>query len=491
VVLIFFMSDSNPSISKAEKRIKLLSEKVGASEEGTLWIKECLDPFSDTPRRPVGFPDLITGNSVIQVVKQTKTISIGATPQDCHIFMDTLDTDLTMYANPFYDPATPSHYAGALNITALGGDLGVQTHRGGVVVRKGPVGGTLNASTYVDQIKLPVAYTAAGATRVLSKAFEVHNTTNKLNVGGAVTVYRDTGAIPYGDQKGIQCYAAGSDTISSVFTGRHLSHVPESLSEVTRIPGSQQWEAKDGCYNVATMAAQTNNPTDEEYGIAVMDDSSSAGLYINATVGAPGKPPIIPDLGQSPLLFSPFFLSGAYFSGLPAGTELTINSIYIIERFVDASNLDLIVLAQPSPYYDPVAMEIYSKTCMRLPHGVKAGDNADGDWIKNIADVLSTFGVPGMPVVKGAVDLYNTYQNSQQPKQEKQRAAQHQNRLKAEGAVVGSPSKSTVQRAKAVQPKQPAPKKVPAKAVQPKRAPIPNHKNAPKKGYEWREVKKK
>lgn len=113
-------------------------------------------------------------------------------------------------------------------------------------------------------------------------------------------------------------------------------------------------------------------------------------------------------------MFSPFFEFGAYLSGLPPGTTLTIDYVWIIERFPTPSS-ELVTLANPSPYYDPIALELYSKSAQHLPHGVKKGANADGDWIKNIADVLSNFGVPGMPLVKGAVDLWNGFNSKNDP----------------------------------------------------------------------------
>lgn len=433
------------SISHAEKKIDVLTERVGISEEGALWIKETLDPFCDMPRRPVGFPDMITGNSVVQVIKQTKTIAIGATPQDVHIFLDTIDSSVNLAKNSFY--GDPGLNGGALIGDAVGG-LG--THlRGGVVVRQGAVGSALTPATTVTNIPLDGKFLEGGSTRVLAKGFEIHNTTNKLNVGGAITVYRDTGSIPYEGSQAISCFAAGSDSVNITHSAKLLTEIPETLSEVTLIPGSQQWEAKDGCIIVGTMASQTNNPHDEHYGLVVAADRSAptTGLFANLHAsGTPGKPPELNTLPAA--LASPYFLSGAYLSGLPAGTELTINTIMIIERFVDASNLDLVVLAQPSPFYDAAALEVYSKTAQRLPHGVKVQDNADGDWIKNIADVLATFGVPGMPLVKGGVDLYNAWNNgtmkANTSKAEKARVRNLEQRA-MKGTYVGSPQHTSAQ----------------------------------------------
>jgi len=406
------MAEVSNNIPKIEKKIDTMVERVGASEEGALWVKESLDPFCDQPRRVVGFPDLITGNSVVQVVKQSMQFTVGATPEDVHIFLDTMDTGhATFLSNRTVD--------GTVRIDnwqppAEVGNTG--TLRGGLIIRHGPVGAPLTSlSIGTQQLALPFTYLAGGSTRVLSKAFEVHNTTNQLNVGGSVCVYRSAAPIPYENRRtGTLTGAVLSNTNS--FGLHTLTDVPITLSEAILNPGAQQWLAKDGCYNVAIMAAQTNEPHDEHQILISSRDSTMAANtdFINSYVPT-ASPGIIPQPLGTAKCFSPFFLTGAYFTGLPATSTLTINLIYVIERFVDSTNLDLITMANPSPYYDPVALELYSKSAARLPHGVKANQNADGDWIKNVADVLSTFGVPGMPLVKGAVDLWNGFNRKDDP----------------------------------------------------------------------------
>lgn len=429
------------SIAKAEQKIEVLSEKVGASDDGVLWIKEALDPFSDMPRRPVGFPDLITGNSIIQVIKSSFTVDCTEA-SDVHLFLDTMDTGCVLQEQSFVSPSNPSNHGGAVVADTTPGTTHV---RGGLVIRRAATGTPLTANTTVGHIALPDSYTTGGSVRVLSKAFEVHNTTNKLQVGGSVAVYRDTASIPYDDKTTTQVYSGLVTGPGCSFSSAALSEVPQTLADVIRIPGSQQWEAQHGCYNVAIMGNQTNNPQDvfDEVVTSRSDGEGIGKLYANVYSGLPSIPILFP--GRQ--LFSPFFLSGAYFTGLPTGSKLTINTIYIIERFVKSTNLDLIVLATPSPYYDPIAQEIYAKSACRLPHGVKVRDNADGDWIKNIADVLSNFGVPGMALVKGGVDLYNTYQRGQlKPNKshgENLRIAQMEKKLAAMGPTyVGSPGRS-------------------------------------------------
>lgn len=388
----------------AEKKIKTLTEKVGASDDGQAWLKQILDPFGDLPRAPVGVPDLISGNSVIQVVKLSTDYTVGSSPEDVHIFMDSVDTQVMLAQNGYID--TPITYPNSIGATAVGG---VGTYkRGGVVVRSGPVGSQLTTlNTQGSQcIPLPAVYTQQGSTRVIAKGYEVVNESNKLTVGGSVTVYRDTGSTPYSSADIVNTYKAGNTTYGGAHPRRALTRVPVRSAEATIIPGSQTYEAAKGAYVVPTMCAQTNNPSDNEHTVFTINDPANTTntLWANIYDGGADLLPKVYDYGN---VVSPFFVSGSYFTGLPAGSKLKITAIWYLERFVDATNADLVVMAHPSPFYDPVAMEIYSKTAQRLPHGTSVKNNADGDWIKSIADILATFGVPGMPIVKAGVDVWN------------------------------------------------------------------------------------
>lgn len=405
------MAEAN--ISKAEKKITLLSEKVGATPDGQLWMKQALDPFCDEPRRSVGFPDMEIGASVVQTIKQTVSYTVGATAEDVHIFMDTIDCRVTMYSNTNYTNPGPPLYTVRDNFLAdaVGGIASYA--RGGVVIRSGAVGTPLlTTTTSGTNGGLPDSYLSGGSARILSKAFEVHNVTPQLQVGGSVAVYRSPGDIPY--NKPITSTLRNPVTPTTNFSSYQtytLSKVPTTLAEVMLFANTQQWNAKDGCYVVAVAGAQTNEVQDE-VGLCFKDANGEVAgkTGLNTYTGGGILTPIPQGFNANQRnTTSPFYLCGAYFSGLPAGSQLTINTIYYIERFVDASNPDLVVLTQPSPFYDPVAIELYSRAAQHLPVGTKVKNNADGDWIKNVADVLGTFGVPGMPFVKGAVDLWNGF----------------------------------------------------------------------------------
>jgi len=99
-------------------------------------------------------------------------------------------------------------------------------------------------------------------------------------------------------------------------------------------------------------------------------------------------------------------MCGAYFTGLNQNDVLTVNYNIYIERFPALSDLNLIVLATPSPAYDAVAMQVYSDVSRRMPTGVPQAENGLGDWFKGIistvADVAGTI-LPMIPHPKAQI----------------------------------------------------------------------------------------
>lgn len=410
--------DKTKDISQSEKLIDKCVSMVGGTEDGRLWMEQLLDPFTDTPKRKVGYPDLITGRSIVQAVPQTFTYTnTSGSAQDVHIFMDNIDAPLEVQQIAVInDPIGPIFSTNSF-LANTSGTVVQKSGRGGVRCRAGSVGAPL---TQLNDTGLAVAlspnYYNNGMTRTIAKGFEIHNTSNKLVVGGSVAVYRDStsyDSIPSGVGNIIPSTSTPQTGLAyPLYRG---AKVPTTLAECFVIQGTQQWEAEKGCYCVMTMNAQDNNPYTPERAIYTFKDSSNDqySAYITSLPTNYTKNPLISQV----VCPSPFFVGGAYFTGLPAGTVLTVNAIWYIERFVDQTNLDLVVLTQPSPSYDPASYELYSRAACQLPVGTYVCNNDGGDWIKSAADVLSTFGVPGMPIVKGAVDVYKTMTKTTNPVQ--------------------------------------------------------------------------
>jgi len=63
----------------------------------------------------------------------------------------------------------------------------------------------------------------------------------------------------------------------------------------------------------------------------------------------------------------------------------------------------LVVLARPSPTYDPKALQFISETVRHLPPGVKVGDNDTGSWF---ADLIQTGADYIAPLLKAVPHPY-------------------------------------------------------------------------------------
>jgi len=399
----------NTIATKAETKLAKLCDIAGLSEDGEIWVKQTLDPFNDEERRKVGYPDVITGKSVIQKIPCGGTYTVPAGGEDVHIFMDSLDTPVVMYENTMYTEGgniRPNNY---VCDAAFG--AGNVSRRGGIVLGHNAIGSDITEANYMNfggpssPVGLSPAFLQNCGSRVIAKGFEVVNVTPQLTVGGAVRTYRATGNVPY-DDSDVCCLRSPTlpTTVMNVCEARALQDVPKNVTQVEYYTDYTFWNAKEGCMVVAIPSAQTNEPKQDHF---IPTSAISSLTPTKRWVGAFGTGLTVPQASQGGnLSCSPFYACGAYFTGLPEGTKLDVRGFYYLEKFVDANDANLSLLANPSPHYDPLALELMSKTAMKLPTGTRIKNNASGDWLKTVADIAGAFGVPGMPLVRGAVDLY-------------------------------------------------------------------------------------
>jgi len=379
----------------AEIKIDKVCGAVGCSKQGQYWLECCLDPFKDMPESPQGFPDLINSPSVVQVVKQSVNVAVppvaGAGTWDCNIVM-----------NPNVSTCPSTSY---LNVAGnvYQQNAGPAEIFGGVEIFSGIAGAPLPNSNLSATLPLPTGYT--GNARVLGMAFEVHNTTSDLNRQGSVVVYRQPGAA-------ITSLTSSALFIDPLIQGKVgaldvavMPTPPNTVANALILPNSRQWKAADGCYCVSTMSDQVNNPTGQNGALpARLNSATAPPTFFLPTIlsGTSGTTQFwYPSSSQ---MLTPFNLSGAYFSGLSNSTTLTVNATWIVERFPDYTMADLIVLATPSPAFDPIAQELYSRGAFHLPAGVKVKENGLGDFVKGVAGILDKAGVPMMGLVPGVVD---------------------------------------------------------------------------------------
>lgn len=420
------------TVTKAENKIDVMETRVGVTKSGGDWMKTCLDPFPDDPRDCEGYPDNINGPSIVQKLKYQYTLALdsdsGITGNwDAHMFFDGFDTDYKCSQQVPVNTDGGGFYYNSPLLFAIPQQATPVIQGGGLNIRIASTGEQLVPDKQIHNISIPRSYFYSGRTRVIAKAFEVHNTTADIYKQGAVCTYRDPtvpsermviGAVQAWDLADKSKKLGGTDTgVRATFTSAQCGpHVPTTISTVMNILDSKEWEAKDGCYVVATLANNSIplSNTISNWTSSVTPYFHSDGYFyvpniaLETTVNC-GTFAMFNNITDNKSYTYPgyFNTSGAYFTGLSKETSLTVIVHYVIERFPDETNEDLVVLTTRSPAYDPAALELYSRMASYLPTGVRVKDNASGDWIKNIADLLATCGVPGMPWVKGAVDLWN------------------------------------------------------------------------------------
>jgi len=397
--------DGSTKAFVAEKKLLNNGMRVGATYDGMCCLSNLLDTCKDSEVDPTGWPDKINSRNIVQKVQATTTFSkpssLGAGNWDCEIYMSPLISNVRM--NQFDKDLFPQ-FADTATITPS-----LHVDMGGLEMRAALSGTKLTPSTIVQNIPLDPKYKENCNVRVIGMGFEVANTTGQLYKQGSVTVFRTVGSSLDETMMMIVSNSgsvAGSHSSWNCFS---LPRVPEDQNEAKRIPNSRTWKAEDGCYVNYTLASDDltayagNELVNQPYYFENNTNPTPKFWLTEPSVAGDGT--ILPNPGPDKYpLFAPFNQSGAFFGGLSEQTALTINYVWIIERFPNIVNTDLIVLSRKATLDDPVARELYSRVADALPPGVEFSENDFGDWINTIADIAGAAGVPFTGLVKTGVN---------------------------------------------------------------------------------------
>jgi len=371
-------------------------------------VRKSLDPFHDFEVNIMGYPDANNSKVVIQEVTLSKQIATYSNGQGYDMHIATLPELHTLGGN-LNQALNIDNLGTATSANATFNFVGNNFPFGPVCVVTGPVGQDTfydgSAATGGKMEVFDFSNWYDGQKRVVAMAFEVHDTTAELYKQGTVTTYRLPQVIDTQQLNFIY-----STNTSKTPTVCYMSRSPPAdLSSALLLQGSRQWEASHGCYCVATFDDRRMDLTGSHYGTRVF---TTGDLSTEATNYGFGQQPLADGTNQwacqlrswKPI---PFHTSGAYFTGLNANSTFTVTVKLILEVAPTPENQQLVVLAKPSPDYDPLAIEIYKHASQLLPPGVPVGENASGDFwdkvlmaIESAAPVLSSFiPVPGASVL--------------------------------------------------------------------------------------------
>lgn len=366
--------------ARAEQSLSKTCATLGITEEGKRWLDIALDPFKDMRMPTAGFPDEVVLPSVVQTIHEsfvvTRPASVPDTdPWDCNIFLDQMYRDLNLKTTTEY---APNNY---FSSSQAGG---VQSTRGGVQIRSGAAGSDLDFSKYTGNISFKEDVLPEADTRMIGCGLEIHNVTEDLHKSGALITYRIS-ETP--ETVGIANLMYDQGVTACIPTSAPVTLLiapPVNASEAIDMPGSLQWEAKDGAYIVGVLTQPTNPPKEPEAVFPVSRESDSSVQTLELQQIGAAKLIKLRDTDNNIIL--PFSLSGCFLTGLHPQTKLQVNLAYYIETFPSKDN-PLRRLTSPSPAFDAKALELYGRIIQKLPTGVEVSENFAGGFISGIATI--------------------------------------------------------------------------------------------------------
>lgn len=360
---------------------------------GADWLKKACDPYHDKEVRVEGYPDVYVGGSITQEFKLEMTVVAPS------IVTGTATWDSLICNSPFLNGAALTSSTLVNGNAILTSSSSGQFTIGGLNAISGPTGSDLSGLTPLTSFSgstLGLALDPSVFTRpyrVMYQGFEVTNTTSPLNVQGAVTVFRQ----PQPRNGAVTSYNLNTGTaVAPVYAPygdvQYWLAPPNSVANAMLLLGSRTWKAADGAYvNLVQRDMDLGDPT-----------SMPVNQMIVPAGFAPGTPPTIGlyqsgGPGSTAGTSFPFTathshnLGGAYFTGLSASTSLTVTWVVGIESFPTPADKNLVVMASPSPEYDPVALMLYSRALCRMPVGVMVKENGLGQWFADLVSELAPY----------------------------------------------------------------------------------------------------
>lgn len=395
-------------LGNSNRKTRTLLNKMLATKsitpDGLKWLTCATDPFHDETIACPGYPDLNSSNVITQALQLTTTVSRPVDlnpdlPWDCHVFFNPVTPPLN-----FKVPGTGvpnSLFLRRGGLTSLG--LVQLEDTGNMLVSGWNIIGCANGQNIIADnvpnslldVSLPWTY-CSGYFRLVASGCEVVNTTAELYKGGSATVYRSpaapTALITYGNG------------VADGFTHTTLANAPPATqTQAALYPTSRTWGASEGSYVVAPL-----NNTDVPYVTPV--PAKAAGLVLSQDVkslvtGSGNRLIYLPITAgmddatwtagmNSPL---PFDVAGTIFTGLNPNSTLQVTVKYYLERIPAITEPDLLVLTRPPAFYDPMAIELYSRAISQIPVGCKVSDNPDGEWWSSVLQAIGSVA----PIVGG------------------------------------------------------------------------------------------
>lgn len=390
------MNNSNVGtrVARGEKFLNILANSGTISDTGRDFLIASLDPMHDTPLKHLeGWPDVESTSSVVSRVTPSLSVkSISGEAYDLHV---------VVWPNLFGTGFTET--IARYNNLVSDIDAVAPPTIGGVQLFQTAVGASLDIKTNSSNAINPDVIYQNGATRLIGMGIEIHDTSSVLNQQGACTVYRQsestlepTEVWTLMDKKN----GVPGTRAQTTFGVHKIRHPPVSVAEAMLLPGSLQWESKDGCYMVVPFAGSSNPVQLVNYCTPVIENAAQDESMISPNNNNvfiqvfQGNAIATDPYAATPNKIAPIHQIGAKFTGLNKDSTFMVTVHYFFESFPTSDEKQLVVLATPSATFDPVALEIFSRALTDLPTGVPADWNGLGDWFADVISDVGSFATP-------------------------------------------------------------------------------------------------
>jgi hypothetical protein len=435
-------SDNNTSArtgAYAERLLAKIANKAGLSPDGTKYLKYVLDPFPDQERETASMPDDNQSKSNVSTVKQGITLVRPAS----------LPSDQKWSAIIFFsgDMRAASSPLGVGAIRLTGGEINFEGSSDMGVYKIQPL--TIYCAPsgdhlWPDKDVYPWLETHADRfsglnfepyledrCRLLGFGIEVHSTSPALYDGGSIsvadvssTVTKELRNIRVSDQSG-----SGPFVVPAQVALHNAP--PGTLAEMTNLPGSRTWSAKEGVYAVGKQSKQENPYDPTQWSVPIWSNSYPSEPYIGGADeerhGVGAEPQVVAQTANisginyaivrwayTPSQPVPFDMKVIMLTELDPLASFRVNFNAMIESIPDLDDQRLLVLAKPSAALDVNALELYSEVTRELPPGVPVSENASGKWWETVLGALEKYagpvgnalgavGVPGASLIGSGV----------------------------------------------------------------------------------------
>jgi len=402
-----------------------ISDKL-LSKESLSWTRKALDPFPDVPvGNFLGAPGINSSPNVLYHVKQQTVVQVppaaGPGNFDVGVYISPILWQSLPVAGAFPDYTVPGRYFAVPGTSSfapgpsyVAGDFvsrggSTQFRMDGLVITTSPTGQPLftpatsalglNLDRYFGTVN-GVDSSSLRSVRVCYSGFEVVNTTPVIQQGGAVTVFDASDAVQnrWFEQKQVDVGGILQEVSAGVASMYRMP--PTTVAAAQQCPRASTWNAAEGCYVAAkfTELPCYNDITAGDYIFSInntneFSSTSAPCSLINVDAGtdlqAPGH--VLPLNGTTmrpATIHYSHNSPGAFFSGLPNATTLTVVWNLGYEMLPSANDLANLALARQPALYDGMAFEFYCAVCAHLPIGVPRDYNDIGEWFRMCSEAM-------------------------------------------------------------------------------------------------------